>query len=355
MKYLFGPVNSRRLGRSLGVDLVPIKTCSLNCIYCECGETTNCTDAIAEYVPTAEVVDELRECLQACPLLDVITFSGFGEPTLHSGLGEIVAFLRREFPEYRVALLTNATRFDDPDVRRAVLAIDVIIPSLDAAGEDAFRKIARPAPGITAKRIIRGLVELRREYRGEMILELFIVSGINDTEDELKKLKEAIAMIGPDRVHLNTLDRPGAVEWIQPAPMDRLRFVADFLAPYPVEIVGQWRVEGVKVVETRLGEPDEKGRRRPEPIPGSEEILPADVVLLAFGFRPSPAPWFAEHGIAVNSWGGVEVGQPGAFQFQTANPKIFAGGDMVRGSDLVVTAIWEGRQAAEGILDALGV
>ncbi|HPI22735.1 MAG TPA: hypothetical protein PLE73_06025, partial [Spirochaetota bacterium] len=89
MKYLFGPVNSRRLGRSLGVDLVPIKTCSLNCIYCECGETTNCTDAIAEYVPTAEVVDELRECLQACPLLDVITFSGFGEPTLHSGLGEI--------------------------------------------------------------------------------------------------------------------------------------------------------------------------------------------------------------------------------------------------------------------------
>ncbi|HNR89298.1 MAG TPA: radical SAM protein [Spirochaetota bacterium] len=239
MKYLFGPVNSRRLGRSLGVDLVPIKTCSLNCIYCECGETTNCTDAIAEYVPTAEVVDELRECLQACPLLDVITFSGFGEPTLHSGLGEIVAFLRREFPEYRVALLTNATRFDDPDVRRAVLAIDVIIPSLDAAGEDAFRKIARPAPGITAKRIIRGLVELRREYRGEMILELFIVSGINDTEDELKKLKEAIAMIGPDRVHLNTLDRPGAVEWIQPAPMDRLRFVADFLAPYPVEIVGK--------------------------------------------------------------------------------------------------------------------
>lgn len=123
----------------------------------------------------------------------------------------------------------------------------------------------------------------------------------------------------------------------------------------PVEIVGQWRVEGVKVVETRLGEPDEKGRRRPEPIPGSEEILPADVVLLAFGFRPSPAPWFAEHGIAVNSWGGVEVSQPGAFQFQTANPKIFAGGDMVRGSDLVVTAIWEGRQAAEGILDALGV
>ena len=123
----------------------------------------------------------------------------------------------------------------------------------------------------------------------------------------------------------------------------------------PVEIVGDGKVEGVKVVTTRMGEPDENGRQRPEVIEGSEEILPADAVLVAFGFRPSPAPWFADHGIELQSWGGVIAPEVGEFAYQTTNPKVFAGGDMVRGSDLVVTAIWEGRQAAEGILDYLDI
>ncbi|MES2918037.1 MAG: FAD-dependent oxidoreductase [Pseudomonadota bacterium] len=124
----------------------------------------------------------------------------------------------------------------------------------------------------------------------------------------------------------------------------------------PVAIVGDASgVTGVKVVETRLGEPDARGRRSPEPIPGSEQVLPADAVILAFGFRPSPAPWFAQHAIATDNSGRVVAKEQQQFKFQTANPKIFAGGDMVRGSDLVVTAIWEGRQAADGILDYLEV
>ena len=123
----------------------------------------------------------------------------------------------------------------------------------------------------------------------------------------------------------------------------------------PVEIVGDGRVEGVKVVTTRLGEPDERGRRRPEPVPGSEEIIPADSVLIAFGFRPSPAPWFSDFGIELDERGRVKAPAGGEFAYQTGNEKVFAGGDMVRGSDLVVTAIHEGRQAAEGILDYLGV
>lgn len=123
----------------------------------------------------------------------------------------------------------------------------------------------------------------------------------------------------------------------------------------PVAIVGNTKVEGVKVVTTKLGEPDQNGRRRPEPIPGSEEVLPADVVLIAFGFRPNPAPWFEQQGITVNDWGAVNAPEAQKFKHQTSNPKIFAGGDMVRGSDLVVTAIWEGRNAAEGILDYLDV
>jgi glutamate synthase (NADPH/NADH) small chain len=123
----------------------------------------------------------------------------------------------------------------------------------------------------------------------------------------------------------------------------------------PIEIVGEESVAGIKVIETRLGEPDENGRRRPEPIAGSEQIIPADIVLIAFGFQPSPADWFTEHGIDVNSWGGVTAAEEQKYKFQTSNDKVFAGGDMVRGSDLVVTAIWEGRQAAEGILDYLDV
>ena len=123
----------------------------------------------------------------------------------------------------------------------------------------------------------------------------------------------------------------------------------------PVEIVGDDKVEGIKVVTTELGEPDENGRRRPQAVEGSEEIIPADVVLIAFGFNPNPQDWFGENQVKINSWGGVVAPEQQEFKFQTSNPKVFAGGDMVRGSDLVVTAIWEGREAAQGILDYLDV
>lgn len=145
---------------------------------------------------------------------------------------------------------------------------------------------------------------------------------------------------------------PGSRREVQNAREEGVEFLFN---RQPVEIIGNGRVEGIKVVETRLGEPDENGRRRPEVIPGSEQVLPADVVLVAFGFRPSPAPWFEQFGIQLNDWQGVIAPEHQEYRFQTSNPKIFAGGDMVRGSDLVVTAIWEGRQAAEGILDYLDV
>lgn len=145
---------------------------------------------------------------------------------------------------------------------------------------------------------------------------------------------------------------PGSRREVKNAKEEGVKFLFN---RQPIAIVGEGRVEGVKVVETRLGEPDARGRRSPEPIPGSEEILPADAVVIAFGFRPSPAPWFEQYGIQTDSSGRVVAPEGGEFKFQTSNPKIFAGGDMVRGSDLVVTAIFEGRQAAEGILDYLGV
>lgn len=145
---------------------------------------------------------------------------------------------------------------------------------------------------------------------------------------------------------------PGSRKEVKNAREEGVKFLFN---RQPIAIVGDGRVEGVKVVETRLGEPDANGRRSPEPIPGSEEVLPADAVIIAFGFRPSPAPWFTEHAINTDSQGRVVAPEQARYRFQTSNPKVFAGGDMVRGSDLVVTAIWEGRQAAEGILDYLDV
>lgn len=145
---------------------------------------------------------------------------------------------------------------------------------------------------------------------------------------------------------------PGSRREVQNATEEGVQFLYN---RQPIAIVGDGKVEGVKVVTTVMGEPDEQGRRRAEPVPGSEEILPADVVLIAFGFRPNPQPWFSTQGVKVNSWGGVIAPEAQPYKFQTTNPKIFAGGDMVRGSDLVVTAIWEGREAAQGILDYLDV
>ena len=145
---------------------------------------------------------------------------------------------------------------------------------------------------------------------------------------------------------------PGSRREVQNAGEEGVEFLFN---RQPVGIVGDGKVEGVKVVTTQLGEPDERGRRRPEPIAGSEEVLPADVVLIAFGFRPSPEPWFETNGVKLTDWQTVIAPEKQEFKFQTTNPKVFAGGDMVRGSDLVVTAIWEGREAAEGILDYLDV
>lgn len=239
MKYLFGPVNSRRLGRSLGIDLVPYKTCTLNCIYCECGETTDVTAAIREYVPTDRVIEELDSFLSDRPPLDVLTFSGSGEPTLHSGIGTIIDFLKDKYPEYQIAVLTNGTLLWRKDVRSSILRADIIIPSLDAISEEVFTKIARPVSGIDSELLLEGLTELRNEFAGRIFLEIFIVPGLNDSEGELDRIKQACNSIKPDKIQLNTLDRPGTDQWIEPASLERLEFVRFFLKPFVVEIIGK--------------------------------------------------------------------------------------------------------------------
>jgi len=143
-KHLFGPVPSRRLGISLGIDLVPYKTCTANCVYCECGKTTNLTIERKEYIPTDEILNELDVYLKQAPDLDYITFSGSGEPTLHSKIGEIINFLKKNYPQYKVAVLTNGTLLFHKELRDELKNADIIKPSLDAGSDEIFKKIKRP-------------------------------------------------------------------------------------------------------------------------------------------------------------------------------------------------------------------
>ncbi|MBP7735250.1 MAG: radical SAM protein [Spirochaetes bacterium] len=239
MKYLFGPVNSRRLGISLGVDLMPYKTCSLDCVYCECGATTAVTSTRAEYVPTDEVIAELDGYLAGAPRLDVITFSGSGEPTLHSGIGRIIGHIRERYPRYKIAVLTNGTLLWDPAVRESIAPADIVVPSLDAASPEAFARIGRPAGGITPERVIGGLVEFRAMFRGRLYLEIFIIPGVNDGPEELAKLRDAALKIRPDAVQINSLDRPGTESWVAPAGRDALESLRNFFAPLAVDIIGR--------------------------------------------------------------------------------------------------------------------
>ncbi len=228
-KHLFGPVPSRRLGVSLGIDLVPYKTCTVNCIFCECGKTTNLTIDRKEYVPTDEILKELNAYLKQSPDLDYITFSGAGEPTLHSRIGEIINFLKKNYPKYKVAVLTKGTLLFHKELRCEIKNADLIIPSLDAGSDEIFKKINRPHESLDLNKIIDGLIEFRKEFHGEIWLEVFIVPGLNDTNDELRKIKNAIEKIKPDRVQLNTLDRPGTENWVMPAKKEDIEKIASFL------------------------------------------------------------------------------------------------------------------------------
>jgi wyosine [tRNA(Phe)-imidazoG37] synthetase (radical SAM superfamily) len=223
--YLFGPVPSRRLGISLGVDLVPMKTCTLNCIYCECGKTSHLTLERKEYVSFEAVKKELTHYLAHHARPDYITFSGSGEPTLNSRIGDVIRFLKNRVPDVPVAVLTNSTLISQKQVRSDIKNAEVVIPSLDAATEKIFNKINRPSPHVHVDKIIDGLIRFRKEYDGAIWLEVFIIPGMNDTTAELNALKLVIGNIKPDQVHLNTLDRPGSVSTLRTATREELEHV----------------------------------------------------------------------------------------------------------------------------------
>ena len=233
-RYVFGPIASRRLGRSLGVDLVRAKTCSLDCVYCEAGATTRHTLERTEAVPVDDVIAELRSLLSTAPELDYVTFSGAGEPTLNSRIGDVIAFLKKEFPQYRTCLLTNACGFFDPALRRELTGLDVVIPSLDASNEEEFQKINRPAPGLTFPMLMEGLRAFCQESSARILLELFIVPGVNDSPESVERFAGLIRTLRVDRIQLNMLDRPGVASWVVPPPpetVERFRMALENIAP----------------------------------------------------------------------------------------------------------------------------
>ncbi|MEM2983557.1 MAG: radical SAM protein, partial [Candidatus Bathyarchaeia archaeon] len=213
-KFIFGPVPSRRLGRSLGIDLVPFKTCPYDCIYCQLGRTTKKTVERMEYISTPLIMEEIDRRLKEPSGIDFITFSGSGEPTLHSGLGELISRVKK-WTDIPVAVLTNGGLFFNPQVRKAVLDADLVIPSLDCGDEEMFQRINRPHPDISFQQMVEGLVYLREEFRGVIWLEVFLVKGINTLDNEVHKIASWSRKIRPDRIQLNTVERPPAEPFVK--------------------------------------------------------------------------------------------------------------------------------------------
>jgi wyosine [tRNA(Phe)-imidazoG37] synthetase (radical SAM superfamily) len=228
-RFVYGPVPSRRLGLSLGLSVVPSKTCTIDCIYCQCGRTTRKTLERGRFYPVDEVLAEVRAAV-AGRRVDFLTFSGEGEPTLNRDIGRIIRRLKQEFT-IPVAVLTNATLLTDPQVRRDLYPADLVVPSLDAADDAVFARVNRHHRDLRVADIIRGLVTFRRHFRGRLWLEIMLVKDVNDSPEHLVKLRRAAEDIGPDRVHLNTVVRPPAERRARPLSDDDLAQVRKLFGP----------------------------------------------------------------------------------------------------------------------------
>jgi wyosine [tRNA(Phe)-imidazoG37] synthetase (radical SAM superfamily) len=261
-KYIFGPVPSRRLGRSLGVDLVPYKTCTFDCIYCDLGRTTHKTILRQSHVSPREIQGELEIYLSGLEKKpDYITLSGSGEPTLNTDIGEIVQRIK-EITSTPIAVLTNSSLLSFSEVRRDLLEADLILPSIDAVTPAFFEYINRPHQSLKIEEIISGLIQFRNQYRGQIWLEVVFCRGINDDKEEIERLKGVIERIQPDRVQLNTPVRPPAEEFAYPLTTtqleeirkklgDKAEIISEFTAPLGEEFNSVKDTEILNLIKRR--------------------------------------------------------------------------------------------------------
>ncbi len=223
MKYVFGPVPSRRLGQSLGIDPVPLKTCNWNCIYCQLGRSKPLVNERREYFPREEILAEVEQALasHAPGDIDWVTFIGSGETTLHAGIGWLIQQVK-SLTCLPVAVITNGSLLYQPKVRLELSAADAVLPSLDAGNASLYRKINRPYPGLSFERLIDGLIAFRKEYHGKLWIEVMLVRKTNDTEAALSEISAALRRIQPDEVHILQPTRPPVETWVQPSDEEGL-------------------------------------------------------------------------------------------------------------------------------------
>ncbi len=252
-KYLFGPVASRRFGLSLGVDLLPRKVCSFNCVFCEVGLTSLCTIERKEYVSTAEVIKELNEWKKLNVPADVVTIAGSGEPTLHTGFGEVIEEIN-SWDSYPTLLLTNSSLMFLPDVRKSALKAKILKASLSACDQKSFQALCRPHPDLSFEKIVEGLLAFRKMFKGKFWLEVFIVPGINDSYETVAGIARIAKELSPDKIQLNTAVRPAAESFAKPADEELLKKLAVLFEP-TAEVVGLFKFK--KPIEAPAGSDNE--------------------------------------------------------------------------------------------------
>jgi wyosine [tRNA(Phe)-imidazoG37] synthetase (radical SAM superfamily) len=237
MSYVFGPVPSRRLGRSLGIDPIPFKTCTYDCIYCQLGRTTNKTTERTEWFPLEAIVSELQQKLATQP--DYITLGGSGEPTLYSRTGELIDRIRG-LTDIPIAVLTNGSLLWNEDVRKQLMDAHVVIPSLDAGDAKTFSAVNRPHPDIAFEQMLEGLITFRSEYKGEYWLEVFLLADHTGTISAIRKLADCVRKINPDRVQINTVTRPPSEEYAVAVSWETLPKLAALFVP-SAEVICDFR------------------------------------------------------------------------------------------------------------------
>jgi wyosine [tRNA(Phe)-imidazoG37] synthetase (radical SAM superfamily) len=251
--HLYGPVPSRRLGRSLGIDLVPHKICTYDCIYCQIGKTTEKTLSRKEYVPVKEVLEEVRSFLKGeTPSIDYLSLTGSGEPTLHSRIRSVVEGIKT-ITSIPVAVLTNGSLLYEEEVRQDLHRADVVLPSLDAVSSEVFMKINRPRPGFSIEKVIEGLVEFRKVYKGQIWLEILFCRDVNDGKEELLRMKKVIDRIQPDCIHLNTVVRPPSEKWTVPLNQKEMEEIRAFFGE-KAEIISEFDRHPPAVTERDIKE-----------------------------------------------------------------------------------------------------
>ena len=233
-KYVYGPVPSRRLGRSLGVNPIPLKTCNYSCVYCQLGRTLHLINERQKFFPKEDILDEIIEAVSLNRnKIDFITFVGEGEPTLYSGIGDLIKMIQ-DYTPMPLAVITNGALFYDSDVRRALKSSSVLLPTLDAPDEKKWKLINRPHPDLKFDTVLDGLFQMREEMKGEMWLEVMLMKGINDDDDTLYRLGEIIKDLKPHRVYINVPIRPPAEPWVEVPDDDTLRKATKILGAIPL-------------------------------------------------------------------------------------------------------------------------